>query len=98
MKELQDYEWIDGEMVAGLVLGWNFGDGHLHREQLLRAVQAQCSFRSGRASLHHGGVAAARATDIALPDLGCQDRPFGRGYVDVNELRARQPWSEVGSG
>ncbi len=25
-------EWVDGEILAGLVLGWNFGDGHLHDE------------------------------------------------------------------
>ena len=30
-----------------LVLGWNFGDGHLHQEQLLAAVQAQCGFEEG---------------------------------------------------
>ena len=23
---------LDGEMVAGSALGWNFGDGHLHDE------------------------------------------------------------------
>ena len=24
------YEWMDGEVVGGMVLGWNFGDGHLN--------------------------------------------------------------------
>src|SRR5207249_8439222 len=43
----EDYEWVDGELVAGMVLGWNFGDGHLHREELLRAVQEQCGFEEG---------------------------------------------------
>src|SRR5690606_25649442 len=22
-----EYEWVDGELIAGLALGWNFGDG-----------------------------------------------------------------------
>src|SRR6185436_7079620 len=43
----QEYQWLDGELVAGMVLGWNFGDDHLHNEQLLRAVQAQCAFDEG---------------------------------------------------
>lgn len=43
----EDYEWMEGELMAGLVLGWNFGEGHLHNEQLLRSVQAQCQFEEG---------------------------------------------------
>ncbi|HVU01389.1 MAG TPA: DUF3556 domain-containing protein, partial [Polyangiaceae bacterium] len=47
VPDLRDYEWLDGEIVAGMVLGWNFGDGHLHGEQLLRAMQEQCGFEEG---------------------------------------------------
>src|SRR5205814_228585 len=47
VERVDEYEWIDGELMAGMVLGWNFGDGHLHREQLLRSVQEQCSFEEG---------------------------------------------------
>src|ERR1051325_8875753 len=47
VERLEDYEWVDGEAVAGMVLGWNFGDGHLHREELLAAVQEQCGFEEG---------------------------------------------------
>src|SRR5439155_27046337 len=44
VSRLEDYEWVDGEVVAGLALGWNFGEGHLHSEQLLAAIQEQCDF------------------------------------------------------
>ena len=37
----------EGEMHRRVVLGWNFGDGHLHHEQLLAAVQAECGFAPG---------------------------------------------------
>jgi hypothetical protein len=47
LPKFEDYKWIDSEAVAGMVLGWNFGDGHLHREELLRAVQRQCDFDEG---------------------------------------------------
>ena len=47
VDRLEEYEWLDGEIVAGLVLGWNFGDGHLHHEQLLSAIQDQCGFEEG---------------------------------------------------
>ncbi len=47
VDDIDDYEWMDGEVVGGMVLGWNFGDGHLNDEQLLDAVQAQCGFEPG---------------------------------------------------
>ncbi|MGH3457601.1 DUF3556 domain-containing protein, partial [Aeromicrobium sp.] len=39
---------VDGEMVAGSAIGWNFGDGHLHHEALLAAVQERCDFAPGQ--------------------------------------------------
>ncbi|HEY8156154.1 MAG TPA: DUF3556 domain-containing protein, partial [Myxococcota bacterium] len=47
VDQIDRYEWMDGELVAGLALGWNFGDGHLNELQLLRAIQAQCGFEAG---------------------------------------------------
>ena len=35
------------EVVAASVLGWNYGEGHLCDEHLLRAVQSQCHFEDG---------------------------------------------------
>jgi hypothetical protein len=93
VDRFEDYEWLDGEMVAGMVLGWNFGEGHLHREQLLRSVQAQCGFEEGelrcimvesqpfgRATLHYR-IVDAKAGVVAEGDL------------DVRDLRRRQPWA-----
>jgi hypothetical protein len=47
VDDIDDYEWHDGEVFGGMVLGWNFGDGHLNGEQLLRAIQPQCGFGEG---------------------------------------------------
>ncbi|HEY0225489.1 MAG TPA: DUF3556 domain-containing protein, partial [Mycobacterium sp.] len=33
-----EYRVREGEIVAGPLVGWNFGEGHLHNEQLLAAV------------------------------------------------------------
>ena len=44
VDDIDEYEYLDGELVAGIVIGWNFGEGHLHNMQLLRAVQEQCHF------------------------------------------------------
>jgi hypothetical protein len=47
VDDVEDYEWMEGEVLGGMVLGWNFGDGHLNGAQLLEAVQAQCDFEPG---------------------------------------------------
>lgn len=47
VDDIDAYEWIDGEVFGGMVVGWNFGDGHLNDLQLLEAVQAQCGFEDG---------------------------------------------------
>jgi hypothetical protein len=44
VDNIDNYEWMEGEVLGGSIIGWNFGDGHLNGEQLLQAVQAQCGF------------------------------------------------------
>ena len=38
VDDIDAYEWLEGELVTGMVLGWNFGDGHLGNTSLLEAV------------------------------------------------------------
>ena len=92
VDRLEDYEWVDGEIVAGLALGWNFGEGHLHQEQLLASLQAQCGFEAGELrcifveSQPLGrGTLAYRVVDAATGVIE-------KGELSVAELRARQPW------
>jgi len=93
VDRLEDYEYLDGEIVAGLVLGWNFGDGHLHREGLLRAVQAQCDFEAGELR-----CIFVEAQPLGRPTMAYRihDAKTGlleQGELDVAALRQRQPWA-----
>jgi hypothetical protein len=47
VDDVDDYHVREGELVSGIVNGWNFGDGHFHHEQLIEAVQELCHFREG---------------------------------------------------
>ena len=47
VDDIDAYTWMDGEVVAGLALGWNFGEGHLSNERLLSRIQAVCGFAPG---------------------------------------------------
>jgi hypothetical protein len=96
-EQLDDYVWLDGEIVAGMVLGWNFGDGHLHDAQLLQALQAQCGFEPGdvRAIMVEsqpifGRTMAWRVMDAASGQLEA-------GEIDVAELAEAHPWPPRGT-
>ena len=83
---------VDGEMVAGSAIGWNFGDGHLHDERLLAAVQERCAVRPGRAAGHHDGVAADGHPVQQYRIVDAATGLLEEGEVDVAEMVARQPW------
>ena len=90
----EDYLVLDGELVAGTALGWNFGDGHLHHEQLARALQARCDFAPGDVRVVflesqpfwpvRGATQAYRLFDPAVGEIE-------RGHVEVADLVCRQP-------
>ncbi|MDB4937068.1 MAG: putative rane protein [Labilithrix sp.] len=88
----EEYEWIDGEIVAGMVLGWNFGEGHLHSEQLLRAVQAQCDFAAGelRCVMVESQPLFGSTLHYRIHDA--KTGLLEEGNADVRELRTRHPW------
>jgi hypothetical protein len=87
-----DYEYLDGEIVAGMVLGWNFGEGHLHSEDLLAAVQAQCGFEPEELRCVFVEAQPLGQGTLAYRIADATAGVIERGEVSVSELRARQPW------
>ena len=47
VDDVEAYNVREGELISGVVHGWNFGDGHFHNHQLLAAVQERCHFGPG---------------------------------------------------
>ena len=91
-NELAEYEWVEGEVVAGLVLGWNFGDGHLHDERLLQIVQRACQFQPGelRCLFIESQPLFGSGLDVRLWDAA--EGSMHRESVSVDELKERAPW------
>ncbi|WP_028935120.1 DUF3556 domain-containing protein [Pseudonocardia spinosispora] len=89
-----DYVPVDGEFVAGTVLGWNFGDGHLHNEQLIEALQRRCDFDPGevRVIVLESQPFGRPRQDYRLVDAATGE--FERGQVAVADMLANQPWVE----
>lgn len=87
---------MDGELVAGMAIGWNFGEGHLHNDQLMRAIQSRCHFKPGelRVITLEGQPFGRPTQDYKIFDaaLGLLET----GYVKVDDMLARQPWPTDG--
>ncbi|BDU06941.1 DUF3556 domain-containing protein [Nocardia cyriacigeorgica] len=89
-----EYTITDGERICSTALGWNFGDGHLHNEQLIEALHQRCGFEPGEvrvvlldAQPIHTQTQRYRLVDAATGE-------FERGTVRVEDMVTRQPWDD----
>ena len=89
-----DYVVTEGERLCSTAIGWNFGDGHMHNEQLIAAMQERCGFEPGEvrvvlldAQPIHRQQQSYRLVDAATGE-------FERGYVRVADMVTRQPWAD----
>jgi hypothetical protein len=92
VDDIDRYEWIDGELVAGMALGWNFGDGHLHGRQLLEAVQAQCGFEEGELRVVMVESQPLGRGTHAWTIADAASGVLASGTTRVVDLLDRQPW------
>jgi hypothetical protein len=89
-----DYVITDGERICSTAIGWNFGDGHMHNEQLIVAMQQRCRFAPGEvrvvlldAQPIHRQTQAYRLVDAATGE-------FEHGIVRVADMVTSQPWAD----
>lgn len=94
VDDVEDYFVREGEVVAGVVAGWNFGDGHFHHEQLVEAVQQQVGYEPGELR-----VIALESQPFHIPRqryriIDAADGVIEEGWVDVKDMVERGPWLE----
>ena len=92
--DVEAFDVREGELISGVVNGWNFGDGHLHNKQLLDAVQERCAFEPGELRIV---TLESQPAHIQRQRYRIYDAATGlleEGWVDVAEMVARGPWLE----
>ena len=89
-----DYNLCEGELMCALVVGWHFGDGHLHNEQLIAALHERCRFEPGevRVVILDGQPIHRQTQQYRLVDAATGE--FERGYVRVEDMVTNQPWAD----
>jgi len=82
----------EGEFACNSLVGFNFGDGHLHNADMIAAVQAQAGFEPGELVVAwvesqpvHRGYQEYQLIDAALGVIE-------RGRWQVADAVAEQPW------
>jgi hypothetical protein len=90
-----DYVLTDGERICSTAIGWNFGDGHMHNEQLIEALQERCGFEPGevRILLLDAQPIHKQRQEYRLVDAATGE--FESGYVKVADMVTRQPWDDT---
>jgi hypothetical protein len=94
VDEIDSYRIRDGEVVSGVVNGWNFGDGHFHNKQLLDVVQEKCAYEEGELRVV---VLEGQPAHVQRQHYWVYDAATGlieEGWVDVAEMCKRGPWLE----
>lgn len=82
----------EGEFLCNSIVGFNFGDGHFHNEEMIRAVQDEARFEPGEcvvawveSEAFGSGVQHYKLIDAALGVIE-------RGTWRVADAVAEQPW------
>ncbi len=82
----------EAEFGCNSVIGFNFGDGHLHNEDLIAALQSRCRFEPGEFVVAwvesqpiHKGTQRYKVIDAALGVIE-------RGTWNVRDAIVTQPW------
>jgi hypothetical protein len=98
VDDIDAYEYLDGELVAGIVIGWNFGEGHLHNMDLLRAIQNECEFEEGelRCIFVESQPMGRPTHSWTIADAATGVRETGK--IRVRDLLELQPWPAAAEG
>jgi hypothetical protein len=92
VDDVDAYDVREGELVAGVVLGYNFGDGHFHDRRLLEAVQERCRFEPGELRVV---TLESQPAHVQRQRYRIYDAATGlveEGEVNVADMVGRQPW------
>jgi hypothetical protein len=90
--DVEAYDVREGELISGVVTGWNFGDGHFHHHQLIEAIQEQCGFADGDVRVV---TLESQPAHIQRQRYRIYDAATGlieEGWVDVADMLSRGPW------
>jgi hypothetical protein len=94
VDDVEAYHVREGELISGVVNGWNFGDGHFHGVQLLEAIQERCGYAEGelRVITLESQPAHSQRQQYRIYDAATG--LIEEGWVEIADMLERLPWLE----
>ncbi|MBM76721.1 MAG: hypothetical protein CMK59_15040 [Proteobacteria bacterium] len=87
-----EYQWFDGELICGVTLGWNFGDGHLSGLRLLNNIQKECVFKEGELRYFYVESQPLHKDSCQWIIADAASGILTRGTISIETLKEGQPW------
>ncbi len=90
--DIDTYTLREGEFCCNAIVGFNFGDGHLHDRRMIEAVQKRCRFAPGELIVVW---AESEALGSGRQNYLVIDAAVGvveRGSWAVKDAVSEQPW------
>lgn len=91
-SDYEKYALRVGEFGCNSVIGWNFGDGHLHDDQLIQAIQRRVGFEPGEFVI---AWVESQPIHKKTQEFYVMDAALGivqRGRWNVEDMVGVQPW------
>ncbi len=94
VDDIDQYQWREGETQCAHILGWNFGDGHLHNEELIAALHKRCNFEEAelRVIWLESEPLFKGTTDYKIIDG--KNGVIATGTLKIDDLEKELPWKE----
>ena len=86
------WTYADGETVAGSVLGWNFGEGHLADERLIASISEQCGFEEGELRVICVEAQPILGSTLHWRIVDGKHGQIAEGHAELSDLARRKPW------
>ncbi len=91
-RPFEEYHYVDGENVAGSVLGWNFGEGHLCDHRLLACIQKECAFEDGELRAIVVESQPLLGSSLHWRIFDAKRGLLEEGHAHLDDLARRAPW------
>ncbi|MBY0276240.1 DUF3556 domain-containing protein [Candidatus Binatia bacterium] len=88
----QRWTYADGETVAGSILGWNFGEGHLADERLIDSIREQCGFEDGELRVICVEAQPILGSTLHWRIVDGKRGQLAEGHAALSDLARRKPW------
>lgn len=96
LDSMENYRLREGEVVCTVLVGWQFGDGHLFDERTIAAVQERCHFEPGEMVMAYTESQPIHKQQVQYRVVDAALGVVETGYYKVKDAVTVQPWIPEG--